>query len=72
MDTTLITIDPSSAPTNASAVNFGGKPPIVKFTPTLSDRNATSSSSSALSTSENRPTVRSVIGNDSALRIGFT
>ena len=30
IDTMLITIEPSSAPTNESAVKLGGKPPIVK------------------------------------------
>ena len=68
IDTTLITIEARIAPTIASAVRFGGKPPIVKVMSSLSAIHATSSSRSALRTSENRPSVSSVIGSDSSLQ----
>ena len=50
---------------------FGGKPPIVKSILNWSERNATSRSSSGVQDERERPTVSSVIGNESALRIGF-
>ena len=71
IETMLMMIEPMIAPMTVFSVKSGGKPPIVKSIFTRSAMNATRMSSAALRTNAKRPIVRSVIGNDRSLRMGF-